>query len=93
MKQIAAALLCISLAGAAMAQQQSSDPVARANQGTVGVITGMEGGTYARTGADLTRFWTKTASCAAHAGKGSLQNLSDILYLKGVDIGFVRPMR
>jgi uncharacterized protein len=72
----------------AMAQQQPS--VVRANQGVVGVITGMEGGTYARTGADLTILDDDTLRVLPTLGKGSLQNLSDILYLRGIDIGFVQ---
>jgi len=44
------------------AQQQPAGDVYRANQGTVGVITGMEGGTYAQTAADLTIFFTFAAS-------------------------------
>jgi uncharacterized protein len=87
---IAAAVLCIVSASMAMAQQQPPDQVARANEGTVGVITGMEGGTYARTGADLTILDEGTLRVLPILGKGSLQNLSDILYLKGIDIGFVQ---
>jgi TRAP transporter TAXI family solute receptor len=75
---------------AATTQQQPADLVARANQGTVGVITGMEGGTYARTAADLTILDDDTLRVLPTLGKGSLQNLSDILYLKGIDIGFVQ---
>ena len=88
--KIAAALLFIVSASPAVAQQQPPDQVARANEGTVGVITGMEGGTYARTGADLTILDDGTLRVLPMLGKGSLQNLSDILYLKGVDIGFVQ---
>ncbi len=86
----------LSLTGPAVAQQSQRDPapqqdqVAKANQGTVGVITGMEGGTYARTGADLTILDDQTLRVVPSLGKGSLQNLSDILFLKGVDIGFVQ---
>jgi uncharacterized protein len=76
--------------GPAVAQQQPPDQVARANEGTVGVITGMEGGMYARTGADLTILDGGGLRVLPILGKGSLQNLSDILYLKGVDIGFVQ---
>lgn len=94
MKHLIAALLCVLLAGPAMAQQQSqqqpSNLIARANQGVVGVITGMEGGTYARTGADLTILDDDTLRVLPTLGKGSLQNLADILYLRGVDIGFVQ---
>ena len=82
--------LCILFAGAAMAQHPLQDPVARANQGTVGVITGMEGGTYARTGADLTILDDETIRILPTLGKGSLQNLSDILYLRGINVGFVQ---
>jgi uncharacterized protein len=91
LKHILIALLCIAFAAGAQAQaQQTGDPIARANQGVVGVITGMEGGTYARTGADLTILDDDTLRVLPTLGKGSLQNLSDILYLKGVDIGFVQ---
>jgi uncharacterized protein len=61
-----------------------------ANQGVVGVITGMEGGTYAKTAADLTILDSVTLRVLPTLGKGSLQNLSDILYLRGIDIGFVQ---
>jgi TRAP transporter TAXI family solute receptor len=62
----------------------------RANGGTVGVITGMEGGTYARTAADLMILDDDTLRVLPIIGKGSLKNLSDILYLYGIDIGFVQ---
>jgi TRAP transporter TAXI family solute receptor len=94
MKHIFAIVLCVALAASAMAQQQQqpqpTDPMARANLGTVGVITGMEGGTYARTAADLTILDDNTLRVLPTLGKGSLQNLSDILYLRGIDIGFVQ---
>ena len=90
MKTCLIALLCISFAFPVLAQQTARDPVAVANQGTVGVITGMEGGTYARTASDLTILDDGTLRVLPILGKGSLQNLSDILYLKGVDIGFVQ---
>lgn len=80
---VATTLLCIVSSCLAVAQPQSPDQIARANEGTVGVITGMEGGTYARTGADLTILADSTLRVLPTLGKGSLQNLSDILYLKG----------
>jgi uncharacterized protein len=83
-------VLCASLAASATAQQQPAGEVYRANQGTVGVITGMEGGTYAQTAADLTILDDGTLRVLPIIGKGSLQNLSDILYLRGVDVGFVQ---
>jgi TRAP transporter TAXI family solute receptor len=50
----------------------------------------MEGGTYARTAADLTILDDGQLRVLPILGKGSLQNLADILYLRGVDIGFVQ---
>ena len=77
-------------ASAAMAQQSSVNETTRANEGTVGIIAGMEGGTYTRTAADLTILDNDTLRVLPTLGRGSLQNLSDILFLKGIDIGFVQ---
>ncbi len=88
MKHLLALVLSFVLGGVALGQP--SDSSTKANQGTVGVITGMEGGTYAQTGADLTILDDGTLRVLTILGKGSLQNLSDILYLRGVDIGFVQ---
>ncbi len=90
MKYAIFAVLFGFCASGAVAQRQPASLIAQANQGTVGVITGMEGGTYARTGADLTILDDDTLRVMPMLGKGSLQNLSDILYLRGVDIGFVQ---
>ncbi len=90
MQYIIAAVLCFMFANVAAAQQQQANPITRANQGVVGVITGMEGGTYARTGADLTILDDGTLRVLPILGKGSLQNLADILYVRGIDIGFVQ---
>lgn len=88
MKILTAMALYLLMTGIAVGQQ--SEQIIRANQGTVGVITGMEGGTYAQTGSDLTILDDGTLRVLTIIGKGSLQNLSDILYLRGVDIGFVQ---
>ena len=95
--------LLLALGGAGIAQGQTTGQtqtppaavgttpppqVSRGNDGVVGVITGMEGGTYARTGADLTILDDQSLRVLPTLGKGSLQNLSDILYLRGIDIGF-----
>lgn len=89
-KLVLSTLLCVLFASTAIAQQSPQDLIVRANQGTVGVITGMEGGTYARTAADLTILDDDNLRVLPVLGKGSLQNLSDILYLKGIDVGFVQ---
>src|SRR5690242_18466138 len=88
MKSLTTVALYLLMIGIAVGQQ--SEQITRANQGTVGVITGMEGGTYAQTGSDLTILDDGTLRVLTILGKGSLQNLSDILYLRGVDIGFVQ---
>ena len=75
--KVATALLFIASAAPAAAQQQPPGQIARANEGTVGVITGMEGGTYARTGADLTILDDGTLRVLPTLGKGCLPaNLS-----------------
>jgi TRAP transporter TAXI family solute receptor len=77
-------------ASATVTTQPQVPQVSRGNTGAVGVITGMEGGTYARTGADLTILDDPTLRVLPTLGKGSLQNLSDILFLRGIDIGFAQ---
>ena len=65
---------------------------ARANAGTVGVISGGVDGTYVRIAADLAAVLDDgdTLRVLPIIGKGSLQNISDILVLRGVDIGIVQ---
>lgn len=89
LRSFVVAIMAVFLAIPAMAQTPQ-DLIVQANAGTVGVITGMEGGTYARTAADLTILDSDTLRVLPTLGKGSLQNLSDILYLRGIDIGFVQ---
>jgi uncharacterized protein len=84
---LAAALLAMIAANTSAAPP---DPAAQANAGTVRVITGMAGGTYLQTAADLMILDNGTLRVLPILGKGSLSNMSDILYLQGVDIGFVQ---
>ncbi|MBY0332580.1 MAG: TRAP transporter substrate-binding protein [Acetobacteraceae bacterium] len=65
---------------------------ARANAGTVGVISGGIDGTYVRIAADLSAVLDdgEALRVLAILGKGSLQNLADIMLLRGVDIGIVQ---
>lgn len=65
---------------------------ARANAGTVGVITGGIDGTYIRIAADLAAVLDdgERLRVLPVLGKGSVQNLSDIIYLRGIDIGIVQ---
>jgi TRAP-type uncharacterized transport system substrate-binding protein len=65
---------------------------ARANAGTVGVIAGGVDGTYIRIATDLAAVLDDgfRLRVVPIIGKGSLQNLSDIMFLRGIDIGIVQ---
>ncbi len=65
---------------------------ARTNAGTVGVIAGGIDGTYARIAADLAAVLDEPDGLRVLPilGKGSVQNISDILVLRGVDVGIVQ---
>jgi TRAP transporter TAXI family solute receptor len=82
------------LAPAALAQgtpPSISALTARANAGTVGIISGGVDGTYVRFAADLANVLDDgELRVLAIIGKGSLQNISDILLLRGIDIGIVQ---
>jgi len=62
-----------------------------ANAGTIGVISGGADGTYIRIAADLaTVLDNESLRILPTIGRGSLQNLRDIMFLRGVDIGIVQ---
>ncbi|GAC1339699.1 MAG: hypothetical protein NVSMB18_08420 [Acetobacteraceae bacterium] len=65
---------------------------ARANSGTVGVISGGVDGTYIRIAADLAGVLDdgEQLRVLPILGRGSVQNLADIIYLRGVDLGIVQ---
>ncbi|WP_372623597.1 TAXI family TRAP transporter solute-binding subunit [Falsiroseomonas sp.] len=83
-------------AGPAQAQQdvvqRLNRRVAEANAGTVGIIAGGVDGTYIRIAADLSAVLDdgNARRVIAILGKGSLQNIQDIILLRGVDIGIVQ---
>lgn len=64
----------------------------RVNQGTVAIVSGGVGGTYVQIANDLANVLDdgETLRVLPIIGKGSIQNIIDILYLKGVDIGIVQ---
>jgi TRAP transporter TAXI family solute receptor len=64
----------------------------RANAGTVGIVSGGVDGTYIRIAADLAAVLDNAEGLRVLPllGKGSLQNLSDIAFLKGIDVGIVQ---
>ncbi len=66
--------------------------VSRVNGGRVGIISGGIGGTYIRIATDLASVLDDgdRVRVLPIMGKGSVQNITDILFLKGVDIGIVQ---
>jgi uncharacterized protein len=77
--------------GAPAWAQSASAPQNAANAGTVGIISGGADGTYIRIAADLANVLDgETLRIIPMIGRGSLQNLRDILYLRGVDVGIVQ---
>jgi TRAP transporter TAXI family solute receptor len=72
--------------------QMTSSQADRMNAGTVGIVSGGVAGTYIRVAADLSAVLDdgNNLRVLAMIGKGSVQNIADVLYLKGVDIGIVQ---
>lgn len=64
----------------------------KVNRGTVGIVSGAIGGTYVQIANDLANVLDDgdTLRVLPIIGKGSVQNIIDVLYLKGVDIGIVQ---
>lgn len=60
--------------------------------GTIGIISGGIAGTYVRAAADLAAVLNPEGEVRLLPiiGQGSLQNINDLLYLKGIDIGIVQ---
>ena len=72
--------------------QQAEDYRFDINKGTVGIISGGVTGTYIRIAADLANVLDSGNDLRVLPimGKGSVQNIDDILYLRGIDIGIVQ---
>jgi TRAP transporter TAXI family solute receptor len=62
------------------------------NANTVTLLTGTIGGTYVQFGADLASVLDDDGKLRVLSitGRGSVQSVADILFLKGVDLGIVR---
>ena len=62
------------------------------NQGTVSIISGGINGTYIRVATDLASVLDdgNKLRVLPIMGKGSVQNIDDILYLRGIDVGIVQ---
>lgn len=86
---VAAALL--SGMACALAQTAPAFNPSRINAGTVGIVSGGADGTYIRIAADLANVLDgENLRVLPMIGRGSLQNLRDIMFLRGVDIGIVQ---
>lgn len=72
--------------------QPAPNPVAATNANVVGVIAGGLDGTYTRIAADLAAVLDGVDGLRILPilGKGSLRNLQDLLYLRGVDVAIVQ---
>ncbi|WP_419899166.1 TAXI family TRAP transporter solute-binding subunit [Roseomonas sp. USHLN139] len=86
-----------TVAGAARAQtprpgRSLAEATRAANAGTIGVISGGVDGTYVRIAADLAAVLDdgEAMRVLPVIGKGSLQNLSDLLYVRGIDVAIVQ---
>ena len=72
--------------------QSAANLVAAANANVIGVISGGLDGTYTRFAADLAAVLDGVDGLRILPiiGKGSFQNLSDLLYVRGVDLAIVQ---
>lgn len=87
--------LCLSLmiltsVGSGEAFSQSARE--RANRDTVGVLGGSVRGTYSRFAQDMANALDKEGQLRiiAQLGRGSQQNIADLLWLRGVDVAIVQ---
>ena len=73
---------------------QQRDPRTERNVGTVGIISGSPGGTYIQMATDLSFVHDDLAKYTLRVipmvGRGSVQNIDDLLFLKGVDFAIVQ---
>jgi TRAP transporter TAXI family solute receptor len=78
--------------GAAQSQQAHSERVELANKDTVGIVSGGIGGTYIRVTADLQAELDQVDNLRILPilGKGSVKNIEDLLYLRGIDVAIVQ---
>ena len=84
--------LCFALLTAAAYAQTADSLRERINRGTVSIISGGVDGTYVRIASDLSAVLDNgnDLRILPILGKGSVQNIADVLYLRGIDIGIVQ---
>jgi TRAP transporter TAXI family solute receptor len=89
------AVAWLGLAGPPPVRAADTSPLQlreRTNQGTVSVISGGVNGTYIRIASDLAAVLDAPGDLRILpiVGKGSVQNIVDLLYLRGVDVAIVQ---
>lgn len=89
------ALIALAIAGwlgTAGTAADAAGEVERANRDTVGIVAGSVTGTYARFAQDLSDALDAPGELrvVAMLGKGSVQNIADLLYLRNVDAAIVQ---
>ena len=76
------------------AQTRNVDALQKANQGTVGLVSGQFGSTALNFASDMAEvlddFETFQTRLIVKLGKGTGQNVADLLFLKGTDIAIVQ---
>lgn len=85
--------LCLVVANAVTSSAQSVEAAReRANQGSIAIISGGVNGTYIRIASDLATVLDagNKLRVLPIVGKGSLQNIADLLYLRGIDVAIVQ---
>ena len=87
-----AAPLTAAFSPASAVNNTVATPITDVNETTVGIITGTVSGTYVQFGSDLSNVLDSTGKLRilVALGKGSLQNVEDILRIRGMDLGIVQ---
>lgn len=86
-----AVICCLTFFAFVTSAETEAEYKERLNRGTVGIITGGVDGTYIRVASDLANVLDDdNLRVIAVIGKGSVQNIEDLLYLRGIDIGIVQ---
>jgi TRAP transporter TAXI family solute receptor len=88
------AVALITALGISPVVSQQPDPRVGRNVGTVGIISGIPGGTYINMTADLSLVHDDLVNYTLRVlpivGRGSVQNIDDLLFLRGVDFAIVQ---
>jgi TRAP transporter TAXI family solute receptor len=88
---ISASLFLLGFTALATAQTPSDELREQINRGTVGIMSGGVNGTYIRVASDLADVLdSDELRVLTIVGKGSIRNIGDLLYLRGIDVAIVQ---